>query len=323
MKLGISLSTKIPVEVTKNSNFLEIKKFTRDEIKHTQNCMSPGRTISISLHLQYLKDGKYILPTIEDFSTYIEYFSEAVRALNPEMISFHFGLSSKSVVINEDTFVAVADGALLARREITENIERNLEVLKKNFSEKLILIENLEYIPEYISKGGYSYIQEADFFTENLKKWQRMGIVDGMVFDISHAIIASANHPFYNGYMNHTEGAIDVRKLPELKSKKYSKYLKSLNGDKVLECFKNYLGLFPEELIKEIHISGSGRLEDGTYVDAHLIPGRFEKLALIHTIEIIKEKGLSLPPVVLEYTREPIRIPEILEDLRKALEKAG
>ena len=320
MKLGISLTTKIPVKFIKNSNLVEIKKFTEDEITHTLKTIRTGEPKSVSFHLQYLENGKYILPSVDDFSSHIEYFSKAATQLNPIMISFHFGLSSKSVVIDENTFVAVANGQLLSRHEIIKNIERNLTTLKQNFPGIGVLLENLEYIPEYISKGAYSYIQEANFFGENVVKWHKMGMVDGMVLDISHAIIASANHPFYNGYMKANEEQIDIRKLEDVKSSGYSEYLKSIDENRALESFKNYLSRLPHELIKEIHISGFGRLDDGTYVDAHLIPGKVEKLALVHTLNAIAESSEILPPIVLEYSREPERIPEILEDLKKLLD---
>ncbi len=311
--IGLSAKSDFPVYSLKTPEFIEIKKITPGETSffrsHTKK--------PIYFHIQYNGSGGYLSPAVDNFNDYLAELSEAYRIAKPEFVSFHFGLSAKIIHVDSDTFVAMAGSPPLAAEELLSMLEHNLRFSRTVFQESRILLENLEFIPEELSKGAYRYIQEADFLSKNLHSFIKTGMLDGMVLDIAHALVTAANHPAYNGLENIISSAGQTEHFdPVHTDKRYIETLAKYRNDiDILGSFKKYVKLLPVELIKEIHISGIHRLENGVYVDSHNEISGLELDALDFLLDILPADGDDRVSVTLEYDRNPGRIREQLKTL--------
>jgi hypothetical protein len=306
--IGISAEAGISPSIVERADFIEIKKITLSEVSYFRQISSK----SIFFHLQYSSSGEYLLPTVDHFQNYSNDFISAWNIAHPPHISFHFGLSAPRISIDRESFVAVADSPPLHERQIIETLERNLHFLKETFQQSKILVENIEFIPEALSKGAYRYIQAAQFFTKNVTQWQEKGVLDGIVFDIAHALITSGNHPSYNG-LGATGSFNDPIQTDEL----YIENLKKKSEKDLLGYFRTYISQMPLKLVKEIHISGIARTRSGVWVDAHNEIGELEIKALAILLQQTRENGSVDIPITLEYTRREEKIPLMLDTLRR------
>jgi uncharacterized protein (UPF0276 family) len=196
-------------------------------------------------------------------------------------------LSSGSITVDPETNVAVAGSRILSKKEIAINMEKNLQTIRDTFPDTVLLIENQEFIPDELSKGAYRYIQEADFFSNYVNKWKQMGILDGIVFDVAHALITAVNHPFYYD-----------------------------QGADPLTSFRKYIDQLPLRLIREVHISGIKRLPSGIWVDFHKEIGNLELKGLKIILDTIPESKDNYIPLTLEYSRDLSKITNQINTLR-------
>lgn len=329
INFGISAGSDFQKDAFDSADFIELKKITAHEVSRVRELTSKP----ILFHIQYTSENRYLLPSVDDFSHYLDEFRAAYRLAKPEIISFHFGLAARSVLIDKETFMAVADAGLLSREELTKMIEHNIKAIRSAFPSSLLLLENLEFVPESLSKGAYRYIQEADFFSGNVLRWHRNGLIDGIVLDIAHALITSWNHPLYNGlYPNLLKnsggkGAVKDRILAyqtektdsydrHLEDESYIELLGSEDTSMHIQYFRMYITQLPLELVREVHISGAGRLPSGVFVDTHRELSDTEMEALKVLFTLIDGNESDTLPVTLEYTRSMSSIPLILRKLR-------
>ncbi len=311
--VGLSAQSDFPENIFQTPEFIEIKKITPREASFFRNHAKKP----LYFHIQYNSNGEYLLPTADDFSNYFTELSEAYSIAKPALVSFHFGLSAKIIHVNSETFVATAGSPPLTTEETISMLGRNLRFSRTVFKESRILLENLEFIPEGFSKGAYRYIQDADFFSQNIRRFIEMGILDGMVLDIAHALIAAANHPFYNGLENIINSGIKHFD-PVHTGRRYIDTLSKYQNDiDVLGSFKKYVKLLPVELIREIHISGIQRLENGVYVDSHDEISGLELEALDFLLDILPADSDDRISVTLEYARDTARIPDQIKTLKR------
>ncbi len=299
LKIGVSASRSLSKSTAKKLDYIEIKKISEEEIFHFKKLIEKP----ILFHLQYSLDDSYYIPSVSDFKQFFVEISNAYKLARPRLISLHFGLSAPYISIDHESFVAVAESKPLTKDVIVNNIEKNLEGLKATFPDSHILVENLEFIPEAISKGAYRWIQDADFFSSYVLRWKKMGILDGIVLDIAHALIAAGNHPYYNGIKIDPIDTFDH----------YIDLLRKKND--LLHYFERYISKMPLSLIKEIHISGISRLSNGVWVDSHGEIGKVELKAIETLLDLIIYDKEDIP-IILEYSRDTNRIPCQIDTLR-------
>jgi len=298
--IGVSAHRDLTQQAIESADYLEIKKISTEEVLHFKEKGNKP----LFFHIQYTEEGHYYLPTIMDFHSSLPQLRAAFESGTPAMMSLHFGLSARSITIDEQNYVAVAAGEPLEKSEITQNLEKNLRFLKSSFPHTKLLVENVEFIPEALSFGAYRYIQEAGFFTCHVSKWLEKGIIDGILFDVAHGLIAAGNHPFYNG----------LGTDPLDTDEEYISRLKHKNA--LLDYFENYISMLPLSVIEEIHISGIARYPNGVWVDAHKEVGQKELDALALLLEKLPGVRRNPIPITLEYIRKPGLIPRQIEHIR-------
>lgn len=300
ISIGVSAHRDLTQKAIDSADFLEIKKISAEEVLHFRE---KGEK-PLLFHIQYTAEGEYYLPTISDFHPSLSQLREAFEKGAPEIMSLHFGLSARSITIDEENYVAVAREEALEKSEITQNLEKNLRLLRASFPRTKLLVENVEFIPEALSLGAYRYVQEAEFFTFHVSKWLETGIIDGIVFDIAHGLIAAGNHPFYNG-LGTDPLDTDEEYISRLKHK-----------DALLDYFGDYISQLPLSAVEEIHISGITRLPSGVWVDSHKEVGQRELDALALFLENLPGLRKKSVPITLEFSRTPDLIPRQIEQIR-------
>ena len=314
--VGISVGNATPASAIHAADYLEIKRITIEEV-------SAVRGISrkpLFFHLQYLRDGAYLLPTAFSFKTHMKDFHDAWDLARPRHVSLHFGLAAPGITLDPDTYMAVALEPPLPRDTLVDTLYENLSLIKKGFPQSAILLENLEFVPEALSKGAYRYVQEAHFFSEHVARWRDAELIDGIVFDVAHGLIAAGNHPLYNG-LAETSPVRMKWADPIQTSGEYVKALKRLKPEDLLLYYTNYINQMPLEQVHEIHISGVLRTEQGVWVDAHNEVSELELEALrilLHHDSLRGRKGI---PITLEYVRKPDLIVPQLEMIRDFLSR--
>jgi hypothetical protein len=285
-------------------DYVELKVITPDEARRYRELTDKP----LFFHIQYTGTGELYLPAVMDMGPHMQEISDAFGIARPPFLSIHFGLSSPRVSTDPKTFVAVASEPPLGREQILHNLEMNLGVLKTAFADTVLLIENVEFIPEAVSKGAYRHVQEVSVFGPNVTRWHGMGILDGTIFDVAHGIIAAANHPSYNG----------LGTDPLETGQEYIRRLKNLYG--ALSAFETYISLMPLHLVREIHLSGALRLPNGMWVDSHREIGETELAALKILLEGLNKRGVEYPPVTIEYTRDARNVMRQITRLRRFFE---
>ncbi len=300
VKIGVSACRGMSPLTLEKADYIEIKKITEEEVAYFMRLTEKP----ILFHLQYSGDNSYYLPAAFDLKDRLAEISPAYEEAKPRLTSLHFGLSARSMSIDTESYMAVALSGLLTKEEIVTNLEKNLKTFKNRFPETKLLVENVEFIPEALSKGAYRYVQEADFFTSHVKKWHKMGILDGIVFDVAHGLITAGNHPSYNG----------LTALPLNTGVDYVARLKKRND--LFEYFKIYISQMPLTLIREIHISGITRLSNGVWVDSHMIIGEKELTGLEILLNSLHDNSEKYIPITLEYSRDMDKITYQLDTLR-------
>jgi hypothetical protein len=197
--------------------------------------------------------------------------------------------------------MAVALDPPLSEDSLISNLEGNLLLLRDCFPGCPVLLENLEFIPETLSRGAYRYVGDATFFSKHVTGWHGRGMVDGIVFDIAHGLIAAGNHPFFNGLEQRESKSVTE---PITSDAVYLEDLKGINGNKLLDFFSGYIDQMPLSLIEEIHLSGIIRTSQGVWVDAHNEVGELELDALWILLSHDAVRGRTDIPVTLEYGRD-------------------
>jgi uncharacterized protein (UPF0276 family) len=315
-KIGIAACPGLSRSIIENADYVELKKISAAEVSYYRGLT----TKPLLFHMQFSGNNSFYMPTADDLNSFLPEISEAYKEARPEYSSFHFGLSSRTITVDPETNAAVAASELLSRDEIVKNLEKNLRLMRNALRDTVLLIENQEFIPDQLSRGAYRYISEADFFSSNVKRWNNLGILDGIVFDVSHALVTAANHPYYNdpdddhGDVSNYNSNINLgdETYQDIDENKY---------DYLLTCFKRYIAEMPLELIREIHISGVQRLLDGTLVDYHQEIGNLELKGLKIILENVHKSIEQYIPLTLEYSRDVSKIADQLNTLREFCEK--
>jgi len=325
--IGISTGGNPPPAALAYVDYVEIKKIS----KHDAAAVRSLTDKPVYFHIQFSPEGLYLLPTAMDFELYADDLKAADSVAYPEKVSLHFGLSAPTISLHRNGYYAIAAEAPLTRARISDTLEKNLSIIKNCFPKSAMLLENQEYIPEYLCGGAYRYIQEADFFSEQVTRWHDMGLVDGIVFDIAHALVTAGNHPYYNGLAKYT---IDNHPLHSGPSKhasgsrrcddpvqtgpEYIHELSTIPSNRLYDFYSRYIRLLPLHLIREIHISGIHRNKQGVYVDAHNEIGALELKALRHVLDYASSSAAQMP-VTLEYASIEENIIPQLQELREFL----
>jgi len=283
VKIGIAACTGLSRSIIDNADYVEIKKISEDEVSHFKKLTEKP----LFFHIQFTGSNSFYLPAAEDVSRSLPEISEAYERERPAFTSFHFGLSTGSITVDPENNVAVAGSRILSKEEITKNMEKNLRTIRDAFPDTVLLVENQEFIPDELSKGAYRYIQEADFFSHNVNKWNQMGILDGIVFDVAHALITAVNHHYYCD-----------------------------PGADPLTSFKRYIDELPLRMVREIHISGIKRLPGGIWVDFHKEIGDLELKGLKIILDTMPKSTGNYIPLTLEYSKDLSKIKNQLNTLR-------
>jgi hypothetical protein len=283
VKIGIAAFPGLSRSIIDDADYVEIKKISADEVSLIKKLTGKP----LFFHLQFTGSNSFYLLAADNVAGYLPEISKAYNKERPAFTSFHFGLSSGSITVDPENNVAVAGSRILSKEEIAINMEKNLRTLRDTFPDTVLLVENQEFIPDELSKGAYRYIQEADFFSHHVNKWKKMGILDGIVFDVAHALITAVNHPFYND-----------------------------QGADPLTSFRKYIDQLPLRLIREIHISGVKRLPGGIWVDFHKEIGDLELKGLKIILDTMPENKDNYIPLTLEYSRDSSKITNQLNTLR-------
>jgi hypothetical protein len=303
VKIGVSACPGLSGSIIKNADFVEIKKISASEVSRYKSLTDKP----LLFHMQFSGDNSFYMPTACDLSVFLPEITEAYRAAYPVFTSFHFGLSSRTITVDPETNVAVAGPRLLTRDEITYNLEKNLRIIREALPDTVLLVENQEFIPDRLSRGAYRYIQEPDFFSSHVTRWNGLGILDGIVFDVPHALVTAANHPRYNDPVAHPPA--DTEDCP------YNDLHHGFNAG-LLSCFKRYTAEMPLGLIREIHISGVERMPEGVWVDSHKEIGDLELKAFKIILEAAGKTNRENIPLTLEYSRDVSKITGQLNMLR-------
>jgi hypothetical protein len=320
--IGISTGGNPPPAALAYVDYVEIKKISEHDAAAVRSLTDKP----VYFHIQFSPEGRHLLPTAMDFELYADDFKAAGSLACPEKVSLHFGLSAPAISLHSNGYYAVAAEAPLTKARISGTLEKNLTIIKNCFPKSALLLENQEYIPEHLCGGAYRYIQEADFFSEQVTRWHDMELVDGIVFDIAHALITAGNHPYYNGLSKHatdnhplcsgpSKHAAGSRRYddPVQTGPEYMHELSTIPSDKLCDFYSRYIRLLPLHLIREIHISGIHRNDQGLYVDAHNEIGALEFEALRRVLDY-SSCIAAQTPVTLEYARiEENIIPQLLE----------
>ena len=132
---------------------------------------------------------------------------------------------------------------------------------------------------------------------------------------MAHGLIASGNHPSYNGLGKQNEAWADVVGTDE----EYTAALKGLKSENLLRYYRTYIDLMPVELVREIHLSGIRRTGEGVWVDAHDEISGLELEALGILLHHDALDGNDDIPVTLEYARKSDRILPQIERIRNFL----
>lgn len=197
MKIGVTYNPynkeneRIIFNLYHKVNFIEIKNLEMSLLRSKVNILN--KFPMKSLHVQYLskKEKPITLNLVSDRTKEIiidenSVIYKAFGFLNPFIISFHLGFSSKIVGTEGMDNHNFAISEVLSREEVFKSISESLntvkEVLSENGYEGMILIENLDYH----STGAYEYICEPEFISKIARKTKC-----GVLLDIAHTIISA------------------------------------------------------------------------------------------------------------------------------------
>lgn len=310
-RIGVSAGRGTPREVLEAADYGEVKRISLEEaVEVLEASRKP-----VFLHLQYTYDGEYLMPATELLEQVRDGIVSVWDAVHPPHVSFHFGPATPRIELSGDSYLVVGMEPPLSRECIIHHVEENLRFLKKHCPGSAILIENIEFVPEYLSRGGYRHIGEAAFFSSSVLALRDAGLLDGIVFDVAHGLIASGNHPAYNG-LGELNGAWSDAVGTD---KEYTAALRSLKSENLLRYYRTYIDLMPLESVREIHVSGIRRTGDGVWVDTHDEVGELELEALGILLHHDALDGKDDMPVTLEYVRKPDRILPQIERIRNFL----
>jgi hypothetical protein len=311
LRVGLSVRSDTPPELFELVDFLEVKKVSSSEAVAIQE--ASGKPLLF--HLQYLPGGSYVLATSFPLDQIRDSLEAVWDAIRPRHVSLHFGPATTRIRLEDDAYLIVGLDPPLSRGAILQRLEHNLRFLKSICPGSLVLIENIEFVPEFLSRGGYRYISEAEFFSQSVITWKNAGILDGIIFDIAHGLIASGNHPLYNGLAQRNRTWTDAVRTDEA----YGAALNDLRSEDLLHAYRAYIDKMPLDLVREIHLSGIHRTEEGVWLDAHEEVGELELEALhilLHHPTLRKDGDTA---VTLEYNRKPDRIRPQIEKIRNFL----
>ncbi len=311
IRIGISAGVKTPPPVFDAADYIEIKTITPEETAAIRSITEKP----LFFHLQYTRSGQYLLPTAISFEDLKDDFRAAGHMAIPEQVSLHFGLATSKISLDSKDYLAVALEPPLAKEKILNTLEENLLIVRETFPRSNVLLENLEFIPEHLCRGAYRYVQEAPFFSRHVNRWRNSGLVDGIVFDIAHALIVSGNHPLYNGLSRESPGHKPYRD-PLATDEGYIAELSKRGSENLLDFFRGYMDQMPLPLIREIHISGIQRAGSGVYVDAHNEISSLELQALDILMNHRLFQSRDSVPITLEYSRDAGRIVPQIQILR-------
>ena len=195
-KLGITYnpySIKLEQEIVKLANkidFIEIKNLEPSLLQSKKDILSK---FPISMHVQYLskqeKPTTLNLVSEETKETISDENSDLYKAfdfLNPFVVSFHLGFSSKIIGTEGIDNHNYAIGEVLSEEEVFESITEALNIISKMLRRRgydgEILIENLDYHPT----GAYEYVCKPEFISKIARKTGCK-----VLLDLAHTIISA------------------------------------------------------------------------------------------------------------------------------------
>jgi uncharacterized protein (UPF0276 family) len=197
MKIGITYNPykkEVEQAITENSDNLDFI-----ELKHLESNLLHSKLKIIdkiprkSMHVQYLskQEKPTTLNLVSDETKEIisDKNSDIYKAfdiLDPFIISFHTGFSSKEVGTEGIDNHNYAVSEILPEKEVFRSIIESMKLISKMLRKKgykgKILIENLDYHPT----GAYEYLCEPSFISRIAKNTNC-----GVLLDLAHTIISA------------------------------------------------------------------------------------------------------------------------------------
>jgi hypothetical protein len=219
MKIGVTYNPytkeneRIIFDLSDEIDFIEIKNLEFGLLRSKVNILD--KFPLKSMHVQYLskqeKPTTLNLVSVETKEIIGDKNSDLYKAfdfLNPFVVSFHLGFSSKLVGTEGIDNHNYAIGEVLSEKEIFKSITDSLQIISEILREKgykgKILIENLDYHPT----GAYEYICKPDFISKVAKNTNC-----GVLLDLAHTIISA--HSFGMDMIDFVE-KIDVNLIYEI-----------------------------------------------------------------------------------------------------------
>ena len=177
-------------KLARKIDFIEIKNLEINLLQSKKDILSK---FPISMHVQYLskqeKPTTLNLVSEETKEIISDENSDLYRAfdfLNPFVVSFHLGFSSKIIGTKGIDNHNYAVGEVLSEEEVFESITESLNIISKMLRRRgydgEILIENLDYHPT----GAYEYVCKPEFISKITGKTDCK-----VLLDLAHTIISA------------------------------------------------------------------------------------------------------------------------------------
>lgn len=183
MKLGICQQKDISQEVLDLIDYLEIKTLDVSNIKKFIALKKPYLFhFSNSLKKLLFASDEELLNLLrnDDIKTLIN------KSPFP-WISLHLGLAVNSYVFDKNND-PIATEKPIPEKELLDKVGNNLQIMKKLFPAKKILLETSPYLPFRISKGAHLYICEPEFINKVIEVNNC-----GFLLDLGHTIVSAYN----------------------------------------------------------------------------------------------------------------------------------
>ncbi|MCK4543854.1 MAG: DUF692 family protein [Spirochaetales bacterium] len=182
---------RIISELSDEIDFIEIKNLELSLLRSKKDILD--KFSMKSMHVQYLskQENPTTLNLVSDEKKEIisDKNSDLYKAfdfLDPFVISFHTGFSSKEVGTKGIDNHNYAIGEILSEKEVFKSITNSLRIITRMLRERgykgKILIENLDYHPT----GAYEYICKPYFISKVAENTNC-----GVLVDLAHTIISA------------------------------------------------------------------------------------------------------------------------------------
>ena len=196
MKIGITYNTynkeieQILLKLSNKIDFIEVKNLEINLLQSKKDILSK---FPISMHVQYLskQEEPTTLNLVSEETKEIisDENSDLYRAfdfLNPFVVSFHLGFSSKIIGTEDIDNHNYAISEVLSEGEVFESITKSLNIISKMLKRRgyggEILIENLDYHPT----GAYENVCRPEFISQIARRTNCK-----VLLDLAHTIISA------------------------------------------------------------------------------------------------------------------------------------